>query len=341
MCPCQGCEKSFTRSDHLRRHMLNHSIGTSTCTRCRLHFKRPDLLDRHMLRHQKKDEDAGGPGLGVVESRKKMWLDSDGKIVNKRPVAPTACGAPTPTERQAPLQETWSGSEVDRQSVSPSSSTSLQDAESLLQFSQERRGLSFGHDFTSLASVSDAFDPLSNSSWASPSAPVPSLETAGCDYMFHPNTANSLYVPFGATNTHDWLFNLEPSPQSACLMQQDSNVTPIGFSHRQENMIQRTPTQTATAYGTQTPSPTVHSMPDSGCFQTTPPSSIESLLCQDFPLGTQEFSCATALKFWTTPRSWNPAFRIELLAAEAGKRQKADAIVAEDAEVSNTGRHDH
>ncbi len=84
-CSRRGCGKSFTRSDHLRRHTLNHSMGNSTCERCRLHFKRPDLLERHLARHRQKDDVAGGPGLGLVESRKKLWLDVDGQIVSKRP----------------------------------------------------------------------------------------------------------------------------------------------------------------------------------------------------------------------------------------------------------------
>jgi hypothetical protein len=38
-----------------------------------------------MVRHRQRDEEAGGDGLGVIESRKKLWRDADGNIVNKRP----------------------------------------------------------------------------------------------------------------------------------------------------------------------------------------------------------------------------------------------------------------
>lgn len=41
--------------------------------------------DRHMARHRQRDAEAGGEGLGVIESRKKLWRDSDGAIVSKRP----------------------------------------------------------------------------------------------------------------------------------------------------------------------------------------------------------------------------------------------------------------
>lgn len=38
-----------------------------------------------MTRHRQRDEEAGGDGLGVIESRKKLWRDTDGNIVSKRP----------------------------------------------------------------------------------------------------------------------------------------------------------------------------------------------------------------------------------------------------------------
>jgi uncharacterized Zn-finger protein len=44
VCTHAGCTKRFTRAEHLQRHALNHTSGSSTCPRCRAHFKRPDLL---------------------------------------------------------------------------------------------------------------------------------------------------------------------------------------------------------------------------------------------------------------------------------------------------------
>lgn len=84
VCTYENCNKSFTRSDHLQRHKLNHGTGKA-CPRCSVHFNRPDLLDRHLARHRRKDEEAGGYGLGVVETRKRMWRDPDGNLVTKRP----------------------------------------------------------------------------------------------------------------------------------------------------------------------------------------------------------------------------------------------------------------
>ncbi|KAJ8060839.1 hypothetical protein OCU04_009923 [Sclerotinia nivalis] len=83
-CSFAGCGKSFSRSEHLHRHALNHKDGNHTCLRCRAHFRRRDLLDRHMNRHKEKDDEAGGEGLGVLATRKRLWRDADGNIVATR-----------------------------------------------------------------------------------------------------------------------------------------------------------------------------------------------------------------------------------------------------------------
>ncbi|KAJ5709942.1 hypothetical protein N7493_009534 [Penicillium malachiteum] len=82
-CQYPGCSKSFTRAEHLRRHALNHEQPRYgfTCERCSVHFQRPDLLERHMLRHDRRDEEAGGPGLGVLKTRKRTRRAGDGSII--------------------------------------------------------------------------------------------------------------------------------------------------------------------------------------------------------------------------------------------------------------------
>jgi len=92
-CTHPGCGKSFSRSEHLHRHALNHKDGNNTCLRCSAHFRRRDLLDRHMTRHKEKDDEAGGPDLGILATRKRLWRDSDGNIVNARRPSYTQEGA--------------------------------------------------------------------------------------------------------------------------------------------------------------------------------------------------------------------------------------------------------
>lgn len=101
-CHWPGCKKAFTRAEHPRRHALNHEQSPDgyTCERCSVHFNRPDLLSershtvittlfltekiaRHMVRHAKRDEEAGGPGLGVLETRKRTRRTPNGTIVTR------------------------------------------------------------------------------------------------------------------------------------------------------------------------------------------------------------------------------------------------------------------
>lgn len=42
-----------------------------------------------MARHRQKDLEAGGEGLGVVETRKRLWEDVDGTVVKNRPWSAT------------------------------------------------------------------------------------------------------------------------------------------------------------------------------------------------------------------------------------------------------------
>jgi hypothetical protein len=48
-CENNGCGRTFTRAEHLQRHLLNHSNGEYTCDRCRAHFKRRDLLGKNTI----------------------------------------------------------------------------------------------------------------------------------------------------------------------------------------------------------------------------------------------------------------------------------------------------
>lgn len=187
VCSWIDCEKAFTRSDHLQRHLLNHGAGNSTCPRCSLHFKRPDLLgeyekhpppseiittslDRHMARHRQKDEEAGGEGLGTIESRKKLWRDRDGRIVSKRPHDGNA--TKPPTKKQAtqsreqvhnmPNEDFADQTALHAEPLSPPKS--MLSAESFDHMSQplpepDRR------DFAEAVPGPDMFDFLANSSW--------------------------------------------------------------------------------------------------------------------------------------------------------------------------------
>jgi hypothetical protein len=46
-----------------------------------------------MARHKEKDDEAGGEGLGILATRKRLWRDADGNIVNARRPSYTQDGA--------------------------------------------------------------------------------------------------------------------------------------------------------------------------------------------------------------------------------------------------------
>ena len=55
-CPVEGCTKTFTRADHVRRHVSSsHQRALPyLCTVCNKRFGRRDLLKRHALKHEER-----------------------------------------------------------------------------------------------------------------------------------------------------------------------------------------------------------------------------------------------------------------------------------------------
>ena len=50
------------------------------------------------MRHKQRDQEAGGEGLGIVETRKRLWEDANGKVVKNRPFPP---GSKAPYPKRA------------------------------------------------------------------------------------------------------------------------------------------------------------------------------------------------------------------------------------------------
>ncbi|CRG87926.1 putative transporter C1039,04 [Talaromyces islandicus] len=205
-CEYPGCGKSFTRAEHLRRHALNHEQPHNgfTCDRCSVHFLRPDLLARHMMRHDKRDEEAGGPGLGVLKTRKRIRRARDGTIVERpsqreirsaaRSTISSSCADPDVVEE---VDEEQPGDEVP---ISPPIS---------------------GTDLTSLSI--DETDPflapmIPGSAFEPYAEPVPGQFDAadgsynvgldGIGNFFDMDTATDFNLPFAATCNYNWLFDV-------------------------------------------------------------------------------------------------------------------------------------
>lgn len=152
-----------------------------------------------MLRHQQKDEEAGGEGLGIVSTRKRMWKDADGNIVTKRP-KPTQCSN-APNNRLDSL-------DPDNQNIQPqvyeppaSPPPSLTSAEARTQddFScfVAPEDLQMGFDLPPLMDTGhEAIDFFGDSPWATQQTLLDSADgNIGVDFddLFNPDTGMDVY----------------------------------------------------------------------------------------------------------------------------------------------------
>lgn len=154
-----------------------------------------------MARHRQKDEEAGGEGLGVIESRKKLWRDAEGNIVNKRPAQGEACRVSAKKQATDGNYPHHTGSTITTEGCNPqtmidaeplSPPKSMLSAESLDHFSHQLPELPDDQDFIDHTAGPDMFDFLANSSWGSHTSS--SLGIPGempMDDMFNPDTGKS------------------------------------------------------------------------------------------------------------------------------------------------------
>ncbi|KAL3465224.1 fungal-specific transcription factor domain-containing protein [Aspergillus heterothallicus] len=213
-CDFPGCDKTFTRAEHLRRHSLNHQTASNgfTCPRCSVHFTRPDLLSRHMLRHAKKDAEAGGAGKGILETRKRTRRAEDGSIVTR----------PPKRTRAKP------GISMSMSTALSSSSCSISVASSMLDFTPRGAPVSppgsASEPCSSSALSLDETDPDPLLAPMMPGGPfepfvepIPGQFDAAdgswgvgfaSDDLFALDTATDFNLPFAATQNYNWLFDV-------------------------------------------------------------------------------------------------------------------------------------
>ncbi|KAL0943453.1 C2H2 finger domain transcription factor [Colletotrichum truncatum] len=261
-CSHPGCDKRFTRAEHMQRHALNHMPGGLACDICRAHFKRPDLLsksdhvlnmlhpnltylERHMDRHRQKDFEAGGPGCGVLDTRKRSWKAPDGTVVEKRPCTNTLgrgrpLGRARPQTTQVPSPEPectdveHSHGSLDGTgdhdfsvgSISPDNQRQHppdlrhESFDTTTQSYHFDRGTIFTsesvNDFTGFPPSLQIQDYLSANnhfsvdesqpgSWGDPFA----SDLLDYEQIFQPDTASSFNMPYTTALDYNWLFNMQ------------------------------------------------------------------------------------------------------------------------------------
>lgn len=152
-----------------------------------------------MARHRQKDLEAGGDGLGVIESRKRLWRDGDGNIVSKRPSQDQdqdQAQAPTPkkqavaafTKSQQHAMESYN-TQMSLRADPLSPPKSMLSSESLDQTTHPLPEL-LDQNFLDPIAGSDMFDFLANSSWgtAPPHSSMYMQAEMPSDEMFNPDT---------------------------------------------------------------------------------------------------------------------------------------------------------
>jgi hypothetical protein len=176
-----------------------------------------------MSRHRQKDEEAGAEGCGVLNTRKRMWKDAEGKIVTKKPnlsnegqKSPSLSQpqnkdllqslpefAAFPTHQGFPLSPPASNN--------PSLSQSVHDSDS---------GMGINYPSTNLdpnsISGSSSYSPTDQRVWSAdttqPSTdPFVSanFDIAPFDEIFTPDTASSFNAPFTTMSNYNWLFDMD------------------------------------------------------------------------------------------------------------------------------------
>ncbi|KAL4791310.1 major facilitator superfamily domain-containing protein [Aspergillus venezuelensis] len=206
-CEYPGCDKAFTRAEHLRRHSLNHETASHgyTCQRCFTHFSRPDLLSRHMSRHAKKDAEAGGDGKGVLETRKRMKRAEDGSIIVR------------PPKRQSRhrVSNTHAPMSSSSQSVRSSGSPEHNPQAPVSPPGSADDPLSISLDGTDLTDPDPLLAPMMPPPFEPYVEPIPGQFDAadGSWSAVYENdvfmdTATDFNLPFAATNNYNWLFDV-------------------------------------------------------------------------------------------------------------------------------------
>jgi hypothetical protein len=152
-----------------------------------------------MARHKLKDDEAGGYGLGVMETRKRMWRDADGNIVTKRPTLsnnnPSAASSQGNLFSNDPYPEISGDRDRIHQYSGPlSPPTSMSSASSVKRQQQQQQQSKMNpvDDFWNPEPIlsfhsgpPDMCEYLANSSWGSQSfAATPGID----DDIFNPDT---------------------------------------------------------------------------------------------------------------------------------------------------------
>lgn len=181
-----------------------------------------------MTRHRQKDEEAGAEGYGVLNTRKRMWKDAEGKIVTKKPALSNGIQKPQvqpQLHEENPLQSLPDfdpfSTAGDGAPISPPISNNASLSHS---WDDHDSGINVGFPSNTLnpntLSHSESFSPIDQRFWSTDisqpqdsSLPDPFTSTAfddaPFDDIFNPDTASSFNNPFTTMSNYNWLFDMD------------------------------------------------------------------------------------------------------------------------------------
>ncbi|GAA98313.1 uncharacterized protein L969DRAFT_93087 [Mixia osmundae IAM 14324] len=191
-CDWQGCDKVFSRPDHLSRHRLNHEpVHIYRCERCPKTFVRADLLTRHVERHDKRDllaESGESPQRGRVRQRRKMTRQDTRA---QRP-SQTARQPSEGTSNERDSDDDHTSDEMD----SPDLQTSMHSAANALLQGRSQYEPSNGSYLPSAIQAPrdpNRLPPLASAMSSLPSYPSP---PPGAHYAYHPIAGQSEFYGY-------------------------------------------------------------------------------------------------------------------------------------------------
>ncbi|KAI8940518.1 hypothetical protein NX059_004195 [Plenodomus lindquistii] len=181
-----------------------------------------------MSRHRQKDEEAGAEGYGVLNTRKRMWKDADGRIVTKKPtLSSNREGSQSlpqlhhnDTLQSLPDFVNFANLE-DGAPVSPPISNNASLSQS---WDDHDSGIASGYPDTTLnpnaLPAPEGFSPIDQRFWSTdltqpPHSCLPdpftatTFDNASFEDIFNPDTASSFNNPFTTMSNYNWLFDMD------------------------------------------------------------------------------------------------------------------------------------
>ncbi|THC95225.1 hypothetical protein EYZ11_005302 [Aspergillus tanneri] len=167
------------------------------------------VSDRHMMRHAKRDDEAGGPGLGVLGTRKRTRRTDNGSIITRSPkrqsrrqsaMAVSSSSIPVPSQDRDNVGIELDDHLPDGAPVSPPGSASDPPSIAIDEIDPLLAPIMPCGPFEPYVEpVPGQFD-AADGSW--------SLGLDGTVESFSMDTATNFNMPFAASHNYNWLFDV-------------------------------------------------------------------------------------------------------------------------------------